>query len=62
MFEFSSYLDVSCLLVHCVRRLLFAGEATHPCYFGTVHGAMESGWRAADEVKRLLKSETDEDV
>lgn len=44
------------------RRLLFAGEATHPCYFGTVHGAMESGWRAADEVKRLLKSETDEDV
>jgi len=44
------------------RRLLFAGEATHSCYFSTVHGAIESGWKAADEVKRLLKSENDKDL
>uniref|UniRef100_A0A1A9WL91 Amine oxidase domain-containing protein n=1 Tax=Glossina brevipalpis TaxID=37001 RepID=A0A1A9WL91_9MUSC len=29
----------------------FAGEATHNHYFGTVHGAMETGWR---EAKRLI--------
>jgi len=32
-------------------QLLFAGEATHPTYFSTVHGAYESGLR---EAKRLL--------
>jgi monoamine oxidase len=31
-------------------RLFFAGEATHPHYFGTVHGAYETGVRAAWEV------------
>jgi monoamine oxidase len=31
-------------------RLLFAGEATHPAFFSTAHGAWESGWRAAEEV------------
>lgn len=35
-------------------RLFFAGEATHPHYFGTVHGAYESGVRAAREVMALF--------
>ncbi|XP_018328578.1 spermine oxidase-like isoform X2 [Agrilus planipennis] len=30
--------------------LLFAGEATHPYYFSTVHGAVESGFREADRI------------
>ena len=30
--------------------LFFAGEATHEAYAGTVHGALESGVRAAGEV------------
>jgi monoamine oxidase len=33
------------------NRVFFAGEATHPKgHFGTVHGAMETGLRAAKEV------------
>ena len=32
--------------------ILFAGEATHAHYFGTVHGAYLSGVR---EAKRILK-------
>lgn len=32
-------------------RLLFGGEATHPQYFSTVHGAIEAGWR---EAKRII--------
>lgn len=31
-------------------RVLLAGEATHAQYFGTVHGAMFSGERAAQQV------------
>lgn len=31
-------------------RLFFAGEATHATDFSTVHGAWESGWRAADAI------------
>ena len=30
-------------------RLFFAGEATHPSFFSTAHGAWESGIRAAEE-------------
>ena len=30
-------------------RLFFAGEATHPSFFSTAHGAWESGVRAAEE-------------
>jgi monoamine oxidase len=30
-------------------RIFFAGEATHPTWYSTVHGAWESGLRAADE-------------
>ncbi|XP_076070045.1 uncharacterized protein LOC143041837 isoform X2 [Oratosquilla oratoria] len=32
----------------------FAGEATHPCYFSTVHGAVESGWREADRIMTAI--------
>lgn len=31
-------------------RLFFAGEATHPHFFSTVHGAYETGVRAAREI------------
>ena len=31
-------------------RLSIAGEATSPQFFGTLHGAVESGQRAAAEV------------
>ncbi|XP_043266525.1 uncharacterized protein [Venturia canescens] len=36
--------------------LSFAGEATHPQYFSTVHGAIETGWREAD---RIIKYHTE---
>jgi monoamine oxidase len=32
------------------NRLFFAGEATSVGHIGTVHGAMQSGWRAAQEI------------
>lgn len=35
-------------------RLFFAGEATHPHFFSTAHGAWESGQRAAGEAMRAL--------
>ena len=31
-----------------LRRIRFAGEATHENHFSTVHGAIESGWREAE--------------
>ncbi len=37
-------------------RLFFAGEATHPSWAGTVHGAVDSGVRAARAVARRLGS------
>ena len=36
-------------------RLFFAGEATHPHYFGTVHAAYETGIRAAREIIDLTR-------
>ncbi|MBV9553201.1 MAG: FAD-dependent oxidoreductase, partial [Alphaproteobacteria bacterium] len=38
-------------------RLFFAGEATSPNFFSTVHGAYESGLRAADEALASLKEQ-----
>lgn len=32
--------------------LMFAGEATHTSYYATVHGAIQTGYR---EAERLLK-------
>jgi monoamine oxidase len=36
-------------------RLFFAGEATHPTFFSTAHGAWESGVRAAEEALDALR-------
>lgn len=33
--------------------LQFAGEATHPNFYGSVHGAIEAGWREADRIISL---------
>lgn len=35
--------------------VLFAGEHTHETYYGSVHGAMESGYRAADKIVQHMK-------
>jgi monoamine oxidase len=35
-------------------RIFFAGEATHPRFYSTVHGAWETGLRAADEAIAAL--------
>lgn len=33
----------------------FAGEATHPYYFSTVHAAIETGYREADRLINLYR-------
>ncbi len=37
------------------QRLFFAGEATHPHFFATVHGAYETGVRAAHDVMQVSR-------
>lgn len=37
--------------------LLFAGEATHPHYYSTVHGAIETGYREADRLINLINTQ-----
>ncbi|XP_065166695.1 spermine oxidase-like [Atheta coriaria] len=38
-----------------IPRILFAGEATHPRFYSTVHGAIESGFREADRLIEIIK-------
>ncbi|XP_059608522.1 spermine oxidase-like [Phlebotomus argentipes] len=38
----------------------FAGEATHPHYYSTVHGAIESGWREAERLTSLYRKPAEE--
>ncbi|CAG0878495.1 unnamed protein product [Darwinula stevensoni] len=38
--------------------LLFAGEATHECFYSAVHGAVESGWREADRIASVISSDS----
>jgi len=40
----------SMLMEPIADRLYLAGEAVHPTWFSTIHGAWESGARAAAEV------------
>jgi monoamine oxidase len=47
--------DMNILAAPVGERLLFAGEATVPEYYGTVHAALTSGIR---EAKRLLQTAT----
>lgn len=42
--------DRSALAAPVGDRLFFAGEATHPHYWATVHGAYETGVAAAREI------------
>lgn len=35
--------------------LQFAGEASHPYFYSTVHGAIETGFREADRIINLYK-------
>jgi len=37
--------------------ILFAGEATHEKFSGFSHGAVESGWRPAEEILKFCKAE-----
>lgn len=37
--------------------LCFAGEATHPYYYSTVHGAIETGFREANRIISAMKHE-----
>lgn len=37
------------------QQLFFAGEATHPHFYATVHGAYETGVRAAREVAQAIR-------
>ena len=45
--------DRAVLAAPLASRVFFAGEATHPDYFGTTHGAYLSGLRAAEEILAL---------
>lgn len=52
-----SPLDLSRPLVNDEGRevVLFAGEATHPYYYSTVHGAIETGFREASRIINTLR-------
>ena len=46
--------DRATLAAPLAGRLFFAGEACHPHYFSTAHGAFESGITAADQALQAL--------
>lgn len=46
--------DRAALAAPVEQRIFFAGEATSPRFYSTVHGAWESGLRAADEAIAAL--------
>ena len=50
----SSLADRALLAESVGGRLFFAGEATHPHYTGTVHGAYETGIRAAQQLMAAI--------
>ena len=37
-------------------KILFAGEATHDSHYSNVHAAVETGWREADRIVKILGS------
>jgi spermine oxidase len=39
-----------------IPRILFAGEACHPNFFSTAHGAVETGYAEADRIINHYKS------
>jgi monoamine oxidase len=47
--------DRAALRAPVEERIFFAGEATHATFYSTVHGAWESGLRAADEALASLR-------
>ncbi|XP_053686694.1 spermine oxidase-like [Sabethes cyaneus] len=54
--------DLAVPLTDCLGKpvLLFAGEATNTKHYGTVHGAIESGWREADRLTSLYEKSSKE--
>ncbi|KAG8337821.1 hypothetical protein J6590_015491 [Homalodisca vitripennis] len=52
----NSDLAESILDDHNKPVILFAGEATHPHYFSTVHGAIETGRREAHNILNYMKN------
>lgn len=44
------------LMIGVKPGVLFAGEATNPVHFSTVHGAIETGHREAEKIIELCKS------
>jgi spermine oxidase len=55
MAHLSSPSEIECLAeplcVDGAPAVLFAGEATHPYFFSTTHGARESGIREAERLE-----------
>ncbi|XP_058832606.1 spermine oxidase-like [Topomyia yanbarensis] len=55
----TDFKDMAIPLTDCLGTpvLMFAGEATNGLHYGTVHGAIESGWREADRIITLHRKE-----
>ncbi|XP_066589220.1 spermine oxidase-like isoform X2 [Prorops nasuta] len=44
------------IVINNIPRVMFAGEATNPISYSTVHGAIETGWREAERLINLYKN------